>query len=384
VGLKERIALYEKLENKRKRPLIVYVTGSRRNAEAQIASDVIPELVSQLQSLPGKSTELDLLLVSNGGDGTVAWRIVSLIRERVSKLSVLVPQAAFSAATLIAQGADEIVMHPHGNLGPTDPQITNRTKNVQFGSEDLVAFLKFAREEVGLTDQMPLLELFKKFSEEVGFVGIGVAARSAQLTVSMGEKLLKLHMKSESQAQKAKLISEALNTKFFHHGYPVSRTEARDIGLPVAPNNPSVESLMRSIWLDIEDELKLRQPFSPVNVLKSDKECAALFAPVAPPAPGQPPPAMPPIPPANYEIISGIMESCRHATRAVSAGAIFAMRLPDLKLNFSVIPYSEGWVDMDIRPQKNKKTASKAQKSASLDVKEGSVGGNLLKESKKA
>src|SRR5690606_11319025 len=106
---------------------------------------------------------------------TVAWRVVTLIRERVRKLSVLVPQAAYSAATLIALGADEIVMHPNGNLGPTDPQITVRTKRapdgpveeIKFGSEDLGAFLRFAREEVGLSDQAHLMKVFAKFCQSV-------------------------------------------------------------------------------------------------------------------------------------------------------------------------------------------------------------------------
>ena len=99
--------------------VIAYVTSSRQGSQAGIAGDIVPELLMQLDALPAGTKELDLLLVSNGGDPTVAWRVVSLIRERVAKLSVLIPQAAFSAATLIALGADEIVMHPHGNLGPT-------------------------------------------------------------------------------------------------------------------------------------------------------------------------------------------------------------------------------------------------------------------------
>jgi ClpP class serine protease len=62
-------------------------------------------------------------VVSNGGDPIVAWRAITLLRERVEQIGVLVPQAAYSAATLLAMGADEIVMHPNGNLGPVDPQI---------------------------------------------------------------------------------------------------------------------------------------------------------------------------------------------------------------------------------------------------------------------
>lgn len=344
MGLPERIALYKLLEHKRGRPLIVYVTSTRAQAEAQIADNSIPEIVTQLQALPPEATELDFCLVSNGGDGTVAWRIVSLIRERVKKFSVLVPQAAFSAATLIALGADEIVMHPYGNLGPTDPQIVNRNKNVQFGSQDLAAFLTFAKNEVGLTDQAPLLELFKKFSEEVGFVGIGVAARSAQLSASMAEKLLRLHMKSDDMAQKAKVISEALNTKFFHHGYPVSKTEAKEIGLRIAADDKETQGLLWDIWLDISTELKLRQPFSAVQVLHDDPNCGAIFAPVLPGSP----PVVPA--PAKFGNTTIIVESCRRVTHNIVAGEVSAIKTPDQKLNVSVITICSNWKDIPIPP----------------------------------
>lgn len=342
MALPERIGLYREIERERARPLIVYVTSTRRNAEAQIARDAICELLAQLQALPAGTKKLDLLVGSNGGDATVAWRIVSLIRERVQSFAVLVPQAAFSAATLIALGADEIVMHPHGNLGPTDPQITNRAKGLQFGSEDLAAFLKFARDEVGLTDQLPLLELFKQFSAEVGFVGIGVAARSSQLTQTMGEKLLRLHMKSESQLQKAKLISEVLSTKFFHHGYPVSRSEAKEIGLPIADSNPKLEGFMWKVWLNIEEELKLREPFSPISVVKNDPACDPLFSPVTS--------ASGPVtvPSAKFTQIAAVMESSRTASRVVVNGEILAMRQPDLSLKLSKIDYTDGWTDFEL------------------------------------
>lgn len=349
MGLPERVKLYRQLEGKRKKPLIVYVTSMRRNATAQIAGDAISELLSQLEQLPAGTQDLDLMLGSFGGDGSVAWRIVSLIRERVSKFSVLVPQAAFSAATLIALGADEIVIHPHGNLGPTDPQITNLAKNVQFGSEDLAAYLKFARDEVGLTDQAPLVELFKNFSSEVGYVGIGVAARSAQLTQSMGEKLLRLHMKTDAQAQKAKLISETLSTKYFHHGYPVSRTEAKDLELPVAERNEETEKLMLQIWNDIEKEMNLRDPFSPVTELKSDAACSALFDPAQVPAPGAPGLARA----TNMSQLTAIMESSRHATRAILERCITGSRQTDLSLKINIVPFKEGWLDEFILEEKS-------------------------------
>ena len=116
MGIEERLVLYRQLESVRRRPLVTYVTSDRPGAAGQLGGDAVPEILDQLEGLPTDAEGLDLLLVSNGGDPTVAGRIVSLIRERVKKFAVLVPQAAFSAATLIALGADEIIMHANGGI----------------------------------------------------------------------------------------------------------------------------------------------------------------------------------------------------------------------------------------------------------------------------
>jgi hypothetical protein len=329
MGIEKRVELYQQMERLRKRPLLVYVTSSRVNAPAQIAADVVPEFLDQLQTLPKDCEELDLLLVSNGGDPTVAWRVVSLIRERVKNFTVLVPQAAFSAATLIALGADEIVMHPHGNLGPTDPQITanrrnhgnGQTDSIPFGSEDLRAFLKFARETVGLSDQGQIKDVFAKFCDEVGTVAIGVAARSSQLGVAMGEKLLQLHMTGDNNKQKARTISEKLTRDYFHHGYPVSKTEAKEIGLKVAKDLPEIENLMWQIWLNISEELSLRQPFLAFSLIAKDPAYSGFFAL---PPPGQP--AQPQQITTRFENIGAVTESARLASRFLIGGMVVATR----------------------------------------------------------
>ncbi|WNL47903.1 hypothetical protein RKE25_09855 [Dyella sp. BiH032] len=364
MGLQQRVALYRELEQHRGKPLVIYVTSTRENSAGQISSDAIPELLTQLHALPPDTQDIDLLVVSNGGDPTVAWRIVSLIREQVKHFSILVPQAAFSAATLLALGADKIVMHPHGNLGPTDPQITNRKKAIQFGSEDVRAFLRFAREEVGLTDQKPLRDLFLRFSEEVGFVGIGVAARSAQLSQAMAEGMLGLHMKEDGK-QSARAISELLNKNYFHHGYPLNRKEAKQIGLKIEPSDETTERLMWSIWKDIEQDLKLKEPFLPIHQLKSDPACSALFSPVPqvsyPPGIGQQQLqvlmmafaqqiAAERVPPTNYEVVVGLMESPRHASLARVKGSIFGARQPDLEFKVQIVPEVNGWIDVPIPP----------------------------------
>jgi hypothetical protein len=266
--------------------LIVYVTSSRQQAEGNMAPDALPELSDQLLLVPADQKKADLLIVSNGGDPTVAWRIVSLLREKVEEVGVLIPQSAFSAATLIALGADEIVMHPCGNLGPVDPQITvqrvrpgsNEKELISFGSEDLAGFLRFIRESVGLSDQEYLKSAFELFCKEAGAVPIGVATRAAQLSVSMGEKLLRMHMKDDVGGQKAKAIAETLNTKFFHHGYPVGRKEAKEIGLKVVEPSLELECLLWEVWLDLEDEMNCRSPFNPMDEIAKSPLGAQLFA----------------------------------------------------------------------------------------------------------
>ena len=69
---------------------------------------------------PGKP--LHVLLSSPGGDGETAIRMVRSMQTRCSELTVLVPDMAKSAATLLCLGADKIMMGPAGDLGPVDPQ----------------------------------------------------------------------------------------------------------------------------------------------------------------------------------------------------------------------------------------------------------------------
>lgn len=365
MGLSERIELYRTLEAKRKRPVIAFVTSTRPNAEGRIAGDAVHEFEMQLQALPADTEALDLLIVSNGGDPTVAWRVVSLIRERVKQFSVLVPAGAFSAATLIALGANSIVMHANGNLGPVDPQIHVKRRdskdgqelNLAFGSEDLSAFLTYAKENVGLTDQQHLTSAFTKFCDEVGAVPIGVAARSAQLSLSMAEKLLKMHMSKGGQEQRAKTIAEKLTREFYHHGYALSRSEARDIGLNIEKDDAERDEMTWRVWLDFVSELEIRVLFQPQALVQANPACAGLFAPV--PSVAIPAGTLPQVaqqvlaqvaqqnviltPPTDYRLVQACMESPRCVSQFVTEGAIFAARQPDLQLNFNVVPYRQGW-----------------------------------------
>ena len=358
MAYKERIKLYKAIEKCRSKPLIAYFTSLRPNASAQMASDVISEFTKQITQLPKDTKEVDILIVSNGGDSTVAWRIVSMLRERFKKISVLVPYAAYSAATLLALGADEILMHPFSNLGPVDPQLIYKRKDgevIQFGAEDLRHFLDFVKTDVGISDQEQLEKAFELVCKDVGSIPIGVAKRSSYLALSMGEKLLNLHMKDQN---KVKVIAESLNKSFYHHGYPLGRKEAKEIGLPVVEPDDKLENTMWKIWEDIEKEMKCNKPFDPLEIVFSNKQVSELIGPVPQ---VQIPSNLPPqilqqainsilsqikvvqVDPISYELFSASVESIRCKSEFRINGKISAVRLPDMNIAINVIKTSGGW-----------------------------------------
>jgi len=219
MGYANRVKLLEKLEKIRNKPAIVYVTSIRPGCSGHMCQDVLPLFIKTINSI--KSDSIDLIIISNGGDPIVSWRIISLLREKFKKISVLIPYTAYSAATLLALGADEIVMHPFGNLGPLDPQLTFRDVNgtqKSISYEDITKYMDFVK-DYGITDQELLQKTLEKLTAEISPTTIGFAKRSSQLGLTMGQKLLETHMGNNSN--KAKVISETLNTKFYHHGYPL-------------------------------------------------------------------------------------------------------------------------------------------------------------------
>ncbi len=359
MGLKERLKLYKKMESHRKRPLITYVTSKRDGVDSSMASDALPYLIDQLECLPDEATDLDFLIVSYGGDPMVAWRIMSLMRERVNKVFVLIPQSAYSAATLVALGGDEIVMHPNGHLGPVDMQITtfSEGRRRQFSTEDISAFVDFVRDGLSITDQEHLCHLFAMTCKEVGSLGVGFTARNQKLAIALGERLLGMHMGEDDQVHKRTLI-ENLSRQFHSHSYPVSRSEAKEIGLPVnSKRDIDLEGLMWELWLDIEHELEERKPFHPIAEVLNSPEGAKLMSPV----PQLELPCNAPSPsylqasiedvnkasimvdPVDFETVDAIMESSRLAYRGITKGKILASREPHLNLQFNSLVMFNGW-----------------------------------------
>jgi|ERR1035441_2474652 hypothetical protein len=240
VDLIQRRDNYRAIEEYRRRPLIVYATSTRPNVQAAMAGDAVREFIDQIDAVPKDGRKVDVLLHSTGGDALTAWKLMSILRERFDEVAVLVPFMAFSAATLFALGADEIHMHPHASLGPIDPQILIQQPGGpprQFAYEDVGAFLRFLASDVKVTEQLHVSAIIEKLFSVVDPVHVGAAKRASELSSSVGERLLLMHMSEGQDRAKARQIAENLNKSFFAHGDAVSRKRAKELELNIGADD---------------------------------------------------------------------------------------------------------------------------------------------------
>jgi hypothetical protein len=220
---------------------------------------------------------VDLFIYSNGGSGTVPCRIVSLIRQYSKDFAVLVPSHAFSAATLIALGANKIIMHKMGCLGPIDPSVTNIFNPAHplapgqlapISVEDVTAFFKLVKEDVGITHEDELVQALNALTEKIHPLAIGNVQRHHNQSRLMARRLLRLHM-SKSDEHEIEQLIDNLKSNLFYHGHPINREEAKnDLNLKAEVPDAAVEPLMWELYLEYEKDLKLKEPLNLIREME--------------------------------------------------------------------------------------------------------------------
>ena len=246
--------LLTRLENERKRPAIVYWTTQL--AKVSIASEM--SLFDQLQAC-GKQDAIDLVLFTNGGDTEAPWRIVALFREFCKTLGVLLPHRALSAGTLVAMGADEIVMTPLGALGPIDPSRTHpllpkreEAKEPEpISVQDLRHAMQFIREAAPTKDGVgvsytpeAMAQIFAALFEKIHPLAIGAIEQSYALAKLIGTRCLETHMDPTKEPDEISSIVDKLCDDYKSHAYQINRSEAKAIGLKVTQPNSSLEEIL--------------------------------------------------------------------------------------------------------------------------------------------
>ena len=248
--------------------------------------DVFPYFYEVLNKI-GKVKQIDILLYSTGGLTMAAWGLTNLIREYCDRFSVLIPFKAHSTATLLALGADEIVMGPMGQLSPVDPTITSPfnpmvTNPAQPGApqvvpisvEDVASYLRLAREEAAIKAGPGMIEVFKKLSDTVQPMALGSVYRAKEQIKLLASKLLASHVKAGSDKKKEiDDIVKVLTKELYSHDYIIGRREAKTvIKLDVTDATDNLEKRLWSCFMAYSDSLQLNTPYNPAIVLGVDSE----------------------------------------------------------------------------------------------------------------
>lgn len=319
MAFSDRIELIREIETLRQSTVICFLTSLRPNVQAHISEDAVRVFFDHLLLLPERPIDkIDIFLCSNGGAGSVPWRLVALLREFATKVGVLIPFRAYSAATLIALGADEIVMHPFAEMGPIDPTVSNEYNPIDANTkrqlgisvEDVKAYISFIKSTVGIQHEDELVKTIEILAQKVHPLALGNVERFISQSRLIAKKILLTHMKDTPDHVIDEII-ENLASKLFFHGHPINRKEAKEeLKLKVAPNpSPDLEKAMWSLYRDFELEMENRVIFDPLSEITK-----GLPAPPAPPIGPMPPQGWPPsiIPPgasATLKLTTSVVES---------------------------------------------------------------------------
>ncbi len=196
-------------------------------------------------------------LESSGGSLDSAYRVALFLRKFAKDVRIYVPSRAKSAATLIAIGADRVVMSPYAELGPLDTQIPDPRNPATFVSAlDCYQSVDYVRDfgaesisralKVMLDRTQKLIPLAQLIDSATDFAIGNVQPMLAQVmaldfgawgrTLKIGEtyaKALRLRIRNPETEENARKLAANLVYGYPHHPYPIDLEEAQSLGITV-------------------------------------------------------------------------------------------------------------------------------------------------------
>lgn len=306
---KARRRIYRQIETDRKTKLFSFVTSDRQGMETQIAQDCIDLFVDLLDKI-GPTKRISLLLHTNGGQTSAAWRLVNLIRTFCDELEVLIPLKALSAGTLISLGADKIVMTKQAALGPIDPSLThalspqipvgNQIARVPVSVEAVRGYLDAITKDMEITGQDALARVMMDLSNKVHPLVLGEIFRSRAQIRFLAQKLIRGQV---TDAKKIKAIIDFLCADSGSHDYTMNRREAAELGLRIEKPSTDFYRTLRKIHLSYAGEMKLLEPYSPQVLLGVN-------------------------PTVNFTLVRGLVESSEGGYAFLSEGSLTRAMIP--------------------------------------------------------
>ena len=176
-------------------------------------------------------TDLHMLLHSRGGDGETAIRMAREAQARCKELTVIVPDRAKSAATLLTLGANHILMSPSSDLGPIDPQLL--VDRDLIAAKDIIAAVEDAEKKV---QQAP--ETFPFYASLLRDVDSLMVQRARSALARTGDQLQEaLRSNPFRSPAEVKKLSQRLQRPLISgsptHAALFGAQDASRVGLPV-------------------------------------------------------------------------------------------------------------------------------------------------------
>jgi ATP-dependent protease ClpP protease subunit len=227
-----RQELIRDIQGRTKRRLICFIVGDSTMISRQDTLGMV-----ELLHFVEKGSDIDLFIHSGGGDVDAADKLINLVRSKLGNgtLRAIVPDMAKSAATLMAIGADRILMSDSSELGPIDPQITLADGKGNLIRHSVQSYLDAHQECVDILKANPqdVAAVVKLQKLDPATVKMFESVRSRARKCA--EDLLKQGMLKEAAPDSipySKVAADLIDTsKWLSHGQMINYQDAQNMGL---------------------------------------------------------------------------------------------------------------------------------------------------------
>ena len=220
--------------------ILCYVSGR----DAQIDRDDTIGFVDLLHNVR-RGQNIDLFLHTRGGDLDAAEKLIELVQTAVgtARLRVIVPDMAKSAGTLMALGADVIVMSDSSELGTIDPQIALNDGRGNRIAHSVLNYLDAYAEHARALRENPEDPVARIMLEQIDPATLSKFEAIRDRARNLAEDLLRLKGKNFTQ-----IASDLMDRRRWpSHGQMIKWEDANQIGLTVE-YLPQTDPLWHEYW----------------------------------------------------------------------------------------------------------------------------------------
>lgn len=218
-----------------------------------------------------KQRRCTVFLTTRGGDPDGGYRIARCLKHHYEHVRLVIPSLCKSAGTLVAIGADELVIGDLGELGPLDIQVRKASELEERSSGlDIIQALEVVQNHAREAFHRTLVEIrrgsrlsTKLAGEMAATVAIGVAAplysqidpnrlgemqRAMRIALEYGERL---NRTTNSLQQNA---LELLVAEYPSHSFVIDRKEASELFNSVQSPTQAEDNFCRTLWHVLGEE----------------------------------------------------------------------------------------------------------------------------------